>query len=297
MKTRSCALRLFLPGMVWAFAALAGSATAVPPGQGPEVPSGIVGRQLLHRALEIGMNRGSISAQARLRAELYEQQLFGSGTYHEARVRGDFLSRIEFKIPMAGGIGLFQRVNDAKFLWTHLDLPSLSGERQHRVSRVDLQRVKDESKVGPRELAGIPGLLWRLDRAFEFAPPKSGQWQQVPVWLVTGIRRDPEQATGGTVATTQGPKFVETQAVPASVAIALGQDDLFPYRLEFRRHRDTTPEGDASERGRDEDRPILVVEFYEVEFESPLHPQIFSYSPGELPVDDETDPFLEGIGK
>lgn len=252
-----------------------------------------MGQQLLQRALEIGMNRGSVSAQARLRAELYEQQLFGSGTYHETRVRGDFLSRIEFKIPMAGGIGLFQRVNDAKFLWTHLDVPGLEGERQHRVSRVDLQQVRDESKVGARELAGIPGLLWRLDRAFDFAPPKSGQLQRVPVWLVTGTRREPEPAPGGTAAGALATKFVETQAVPTSVSIALGQDDLFPYRLEFRRHKDATHPGDTSEPKRHEDRPILVVEFYEVEFDSPLHPQLFSYSPGELPVDDQTETFLE----
>jgi hypothetical protein len=75
-------------------------------------------------------------------------------------------------------------------------------------------------------------------------------------------------------------------ALPDHVVLLLGRDDLFPYRIEYRR---TATE--ATEAG--ETDPILVaIDLYDVRFDQPLDERLFEFEPGPMPWTDETDRYL-----
>ena len=80
---------------------------------------------------------------------------------------------------------------------------------------------------------------------------------------------------------------------PDEVLLYLGRDDMFPYRVEYRINgpREPTYPGDSQPPA-----VVLVLEFYEVKVNSPVEPQLFSYTPGTARFIDETDAYLAAHG-
>jgi hypothetical protein len=75
------------------------------------------------------------------------------------------------------------------------------------------------------------------------------------------------------------------------VVLFLGRDDLFPFRVEYRR---STPP--SLVRGADDDSATVTMDLYEVTFNVPLSPSRFTFAPGNLEHSDQTDRFLERLG-
>ena len=82
-----------------------------------------------------------------------------------------------------------------------------------------------------------------------------------------------------------GAQADETDATVAEQAaklrIALGQDDLVPYRLEYHH----APSIDQSAK-------TVVMELFEVQLGVPIDAHFFVFRPGKLPVRDTTEAFL-----
>ena len=121
----------------------------------------------------------------------------------------------------------------------------------------------------------------------------------MPVWIVFGTWRpealaaiSPELAKQATEGKPLDLKKLPPQ-MPEEVLLYLGQDDLFPYRIEYRRRPMKQGKG-ASDVSR-EAMPILTVELYEVRLNSPIDPRQFAYQPGSLEVLDTTDHVLKGL--
>jgi hypothetical protein len=74
--------------------------------------------------------------------------------------------------------------------------------------------------------------------------------------------------------------------VPEQALIYLGRDDLFPYRIEYRR----------ASTGENAPRALMVVELYEVQVNSAVDPLQFVYNPGTARYADETDAYLSAHG-
>ena len=76
------------------------------------------------------------------------------------------------------------------------------------------------------------------------------------------------------------------------VVLLLGREDLFPYRIEYRR---TTSEK-ASHPGGPTSRALVTMDLFEVNINVPIDPARFIYSPGDIEFSDQTAAFLQTLG-
>ena len=197
---------------------------------------------LLIRSADQLRGRRTVSARIRQQIRMFGQNLAGSGTYEHANVNAEYLYRLQFQIALKDQPATMLQVCDGHFLWTNRTYP---GEPA-TTDRVDLNLVRrylqaDEGRAGGAMLAnqsaptlmnmgGLPQLLEMLARQYEFAEPQPATFHQTAVWSLKGtISPQAKQR----ILDAAGERL--PQHVPASVVMVLGQDDLFPFRIEFRR--------------------------------------------------------------
>ncbi|MEX2561573.1 MAG: hypothetical protein WD403_16735 [Pirellulales bacterium] len=267
---------------------------------GPQPNAGA--EQLLAEARTRLAAHRSISAAIQQQVNLYRQQLVGSGTYLQAAGETPRL-RFELTLRVDDQVASFQQVCDGQYLWirrqTQLHAPPDLG-------RVDLARVLSAAEApdgGPSAggadavggmppalgWGGLPQLLEALDRAFEFATVSDGQFRGRGVHALRGqwksehlARWLPDQRA----RIEEGkPALLDKlpPALPDHVIVLLGRDDLFPYRIEYRRT--------ATEAG-ETDQILVAIDLYDVRFDQPLDERLFEFEPGPTPWTDETDRYL-----
>ena len=260
-------------------------------------------QSFLQHAIRLVEGRRSISARVWQRAELFGKQLEGSGIYLEQHSDEGLQLRLELKFPLDGEPCLLLQVCNGRYLWRYEKFGPTA-----KLGRIDTLRVLqalDErgGTAGPNGLqpwpgwGGIPRLLRALDRDFDFSPPRvaelpggfptlraEGRWKPdrlVP--LLPESKAAPGQGRAG------DPSALPSH-VPHRVVLDLGRDDLFPYRIEFRRT------GVVASTDTDRDQLIAVMELREVVFNVPIAREVFHYDPGTLEYTEQTDRFLESLG-
>jgi hypothetical protein len=84
--------------------------------------------------------------------------------------------------------------------------------------------------------------------------------------------------------------------VPQEVLLLIGQSDMFPYRVEYRRLNDPA----VAQESRDGNLnlqlstdPLLLLEYFDVDFNAPISVGQFDYSPGDTEWNDRTAEHLE----
>src|SRR5690606_4255055 len=116
-----------------------------------------------------------------------------------------------------------------------------------------------------------------------------GTWR--PEWLA---RLMPQQAEA--IAAGQPPDLTMLPShAPDQVFLYLGRDDLFPYRIEYRRQ----PPADSSglfSREAPQTNVLMALEFYEVHVNSAVDPLQFVYTPTTARFTDITDAYLASQG-
>ena len=128
---------------------------------------------------------------------------------------------------------------------------------------------------------------------------EQGRWgkRKQPVWRITGQWKREQLAR---VLPDQKEAIVKGAApdlsklppqVPDQVVLLLGQDDLFPYRIEYRRQ---IPQKDAAP-GESASRALVTMDLYEVSLNVPIDPAQFGYQPGETEIVDQTDAFVQSM--
>jgi hypothetical protein len=270
--------------------------------------------------------RDSISARIRQKIDVLGEKLVGTGSYLQ-QGRGESQKlRLELKIQVANQTTNLQQVCDGNFLWVqqdNLEKPSLT--------RIDIRRVREAmfDQAGRRSrfdqiqlaLCGLPKLIESLHKNFEFKLVQSDRLDGVPVWVVRGAWRpealleaypDPKAtpaAGQGSVGEDPSGKAPPPSArrsppsnsaagklpphAPEVVVLLIGRDDLFPYRIEFRRRVEVD---DKSPVRTDETRPLVIMEWFEVALDTPLDDRQFIYRPGDLEFSDGTRKLLERMG-
>ncbi|MBI1904574.1 MAG: hypothetical protein HYS13_26055 [Planctomycetia bacterium] len=245
------------------------------------------GAELLARAIDKLKSQHSIAAKARQVANLYGQQLNGTGSYTQmAGPEGVSLSRFELKLQTAEGPANWQQVCDGAALWTYrknLDGPRLTSVDINTVLSAYRQRLAGASADPAAPLSppigGLPELLDSLARHMTFKEVFSEQLGDVDVWVAKGrwnpstlsdlIPDQRDRIRGG-----KSPDWSKApRHVPDHVLIYLGKTDLFPYRIEHR--RDDAPP----------DRPLAMLELFEVRLNRPIDPRVFDYKPGRRAAD------------
>ena len=259
---------------------------------------------LLEAAIRSLESRQSISAQVRQRADLFGHQLVGSGRYLESRRNPIPLIRLELRTQIAEQVTSLVQVCDGRDLWTYRKLI-----RREVVSRIDavrataaLQRAASmpgsaNSEILPG-LGGLSHLLRGLCVMFQFDRAEQGHFGDLSVWKIEGSWKPAQLAK---LLPKQKEPLREgkpadlsrlPQHVPDRVVLLLGQEDLFPYRMDYCRAAIRKDEGAEPVEG----RTLMTVEFFEVNFNVPIDPGQFIYSPGTVELSDQTEAFLQSLG-
>ena len=278
-------------------------ATPPPPAatEGANVPQAKVLLEAAIRALD---SRGSISARIRQQAKLFGHQLIGSGRYLESHRTLVPLIRLELTIEIAEHVTTsLVQVCDGRNLWTYRKLLS-----RESVSQIDAVRASDALKrlavtIEPNSSTVVPGLgglsrlLRGLDATFQFISAEKGRIDDLPVWKIEGgwkpaqlIKLLPNQKDaiehGRPIDLSPLPEHL-----PDRVILLLGQEDLFPYRMDYCRFIVKKKDPVVVE-----NRALMTVEFYEVNFNMPIDVRQFIYNPGVVEKIDQTEAFLESLG-
>jgi hypothetical protein len=186
----------------------------------------------------------------------------------------------------------FLQVCDGRHLWTYEKI-----REEEDLKRVDLlrlhQALEDLGKMPHsngfawlQRMGGLPKLLAGLDRAFEFRRVEATQLHHVKSWRLVGQWR-PDFLGARQPGNTQAGRLADLNGLPPHlphyVVVFLGQEDGFPYRIEYRRRN----QAQTGASGGPEDTTMVSVLFHEVNLNLPVSPDSFVYNPGDLePVDD-----------
>ncbi|MGH9818361.1 MAG: hypothetical protein ACRD6I_20040, partial [Candidatus Acidiferrales bacterium] len=294
-----------------------------------------VGDRLLMQTAAQLERRGSVSARLRHQVFIGGNHLYGLGSYWQQGSGAELRVRLELQI--AGQEASLLQVSNSRFLWVDRQLPtgrsvSRIDLRQLRADPVlsgtgASELVPGEatwSSLQPQLLAhygGLPSLLAALRENFSFLPPQAmrlathsppgsasasipvfavvGHWKQEKLLALVG--RSHESS-----AESHEPESLNAQLstlnslpnrLPQEVLLLVGQGDLFPYRIEYRRletplatSRDALPIPYQLS-----PNPLVVLELADVAFDVPIAAGQFDYAPGDADWVDQTAALLERL--
>ncbi len=297
--------KLTLAGIAGMCLAASGSAARTATAQTSEVSENqLSGNELIQDASRRTTGQSTVKARIRLRANLFGQPLIGSGTYAQLRSSRGLLLRLELAVQMGDRQTSVKQVCDGRHLWIHRRLGEVDS-----LSRVDLRRVEQAAQATPEPLrgdvmssllatGGLPKLMSQLQANFDFdtMPLRAGMLGDTAVWTVVGtwqpdalqqlLPDSRESIPEGETGLHQLPPHV-----PHRVVVACGQDNLFPYRIEFNRLNEDHRSG-----GPPKDHAMMTLELLEVELGKELDPRQFNYNPGSAKFADQTDLFIQSLG-
>jgi hypothetical protein len=294
-----------------------------------------VGDELLMRAAARLERRASVSARLRHQVSIGGQPLYGVGSYWQQGT-GDEL-RVRLELQIAGREANLLQASNSRFLWierrlptgrtvTRIDLRQLRADPVLGATQLgDIQPGKATWSPMHPELSahcgGLPSLLAALEENFSFLPPQAmrlapqsgleSQPASVPVFAIVGHwrqeklaallkdgresrvkRQEPETSNAPSPPSSAIPK-----RMPQEVLLLVGQADLFPYRIEYRRLE--TPQV-ANQDGPSipyqlSVDPMIVLELTDVAFDVSIAAGQFDYAPGDAEWVDQTATVLERL--
>jgi hypothetical protein len=252
---------------------------------------------VLRSAIEALQRYETVVAKVRQRADLLSRRIVGSGRYVQGPVRYN-LVRLELSLQVEDRASALLQVCDGKQLWTHRDQWG-----QTKLACLDAQRIlaamqtndaaRQRAAVSGLALGGLPRMLHELERSFRFEEAQPSKLASLNVRVLVG-RWHPERLAllmpdqAGAIRAGQPADLARLpDHAPDQALVYLGRDDLFPYRIEYRRvssGADVAP------------RTLMALEFYEVQVNSAVDPLQFVYNPGTARYTDETDAYLSAHG-
>lgn len=253
---------------------------------------------LLATAVRTLERRTSIAAKIRQEVNLFGKHLVGSGSYLEQRAGGKLRMRLELTLQVGDQTSSLVQVCDGKYLWTHRQLLGNTDLSRIDVSRAREAQARAEKMPGKGGtgmlpgMGGLPKLLRALHASFDFTDAQQGRWgkRKRLVWRLRGrwkTDRLVEILPSQKEAIEEGKPSELSQLpghLPEQVILLLGQEDLFPYRVEYR--RSDTAEG----------RPLVTMQLYDVVLDGPVDARRFIYNPGKAAFSDQTESYVKSLG-
>lgn len=279
------------------------------------------GNELLRLASGQLERRGSVSARLRHQLAIFGQQLYGVGSYWQQGVGEDLKIRLELQI--AGQEARLLQVCNSRFMWRDTTLPT-----GRSIKRLDLRQLRADptlsgeslSEIKPGQASwstldanlialtgGLPAMLTSLGTSFDFmppqpmrlaiAPPLADEPTSVPVFAIVGHWKPDRLAAMLARASEKSNTSSIPERIPEEVLLLVGQTDLFPYRIEYRRQE--TPKlshvGAVAIPYQLSAHPMVVLEFSDVVFDGTITPGLFDYAPGNVEWSDQTTAILERL--
>ncbi|MEM8680020.1 MAG: hypothetical protein AAGF97_11760 [Planctomycetota bacterium] len=254
---------------------------------------------ILQQAVEAVEAVTSLTAKIRQRVSVEGESLVGSGAYQQATYGDDCLFRLDLTIALGDQFATLIQVGDGRFVWTYrvtpdptqpvagvetIDLPMRS-----EMTRVDLNEVRRQK--GATEIlafGGLPHTLRQITRNYTMESATKTQLQGLPVWSLQGKRKpqpeDPEEEL------SSADKYPDR--LPEWIVLLVGQDDLLPYRIEFRNRPPASGDVDEDE-GAAEREFTVAMDFFEVQIGAKIDPRAFAFQPRDHRVEDTTGEFVE----
>ena len=263
------------------------------------------GQALARRAIAAVDAQRSLYLQLRQRINMFGQQLVGNGIYQQLGEAEDRRLRLDLKVNIANQSTSMQQVCDGRFLYIRRDF----GETKS-LGRVDLRRIREavarnEAADGNLDasnqwmlLGGVPQLLARLEKNFQFTAPKQAALENTPVTVIEGYWKPeallallPEHEEAIKQGEPIDAKALSGQ-LPTQVRLVLRREDSFPLRIEYLRGRKDAASADAPAPL----IPIMAMEFYDIRPGVDIDPLTFVYNPGNQEVADHTELYLNSLG-
>ncbi len=255
-----------------------------------------------------------VSAKILLEGHLFDKHLVGQGVYLQQRSGRQLLMRLELRMQHGEQTSSLVQVCDGQTLWERQNL--LGDEKRSRIdvarAAQGLERAEEPALQGEAGflpgLGGLPRLLRGLDAACDFTSAeedllKVGNYQ-IPVWKLHGRwksdrllkllgkpEQDAEPEQGAKPSRPPDLKKLPPHVFDR-VILMLGQEDLFPYRIEYRR----TVAGKALRSDTRPSRALMTTQLYDVVLDAPVDPSRFRYNPGQLDYPERTVGFLHSLG-
>jgi hypothetical protein len=319
-------MKSILPGLsalIWAMTA----AVVIADDARPPATDAPAGDQLLTQVIAQLERRDNVVAHLRHQMSMDGRQLAGVGGYWQQGSGEDLRVRLELQVTGAQETSLLQ-VSNGRFLWSDLKLPT-----GRSITRLDLRQLRSDSLQAATELAaiqpgqatwspvrpeltayagGLSALLASFAESFTFLPPQAMRLKldpplvsesvSLPVFATVGCWK-PARLTEMTakVAGSKSGKSRRAERlpsrVPQEVLLIVGQADLFPYRIEYRRSSNTpAAAADAATTPYQLSAvPLLQLEFSDVSFDTPIAASQFDYSPGDTQWNDRTTEQLQKL--
>jgi hypothetical protein len=285
------------------------------------------GNSLLTQVASKLERRASIAARLRHQIAVGGQDLYGVGSYWQQGSGEELKIRLELQI--AGQEAQLLQISNSRFLWIDRRLPS-----GRNVVRYDLRQLRTDPTLAPTtdldkldpgkanwssiqplltaHSGGLPSLLTSLNENFAFMPPQTMRLAIEPtageaatslsVYAVVGHwKQEKLAALLAKADDANNPKPAKALKVPdrlpQEVLLLVGQSDLFPYRIEYRKLE--TPTATAVEGPpipyQLSVHPLVVLELSDVVFDAPIAAGQFDYTPGDADWVDQTAVLLERL--
>jgi hypothetical protein len=243
----------------------------------------------------------SIAAKVRHRVDLLDRTLIGSGVYLQQGRGPGRVFRFELELQMNQQQGSVRQVCDGTKFWLAETLGDDTSLIAVDVAR--LNRARPKSAPAPSApigltLGGIPKLLANLDNVFVFDTIVESRLEDLRVWSLEGqwkrprlIQMLPDQKDAIEAGKPSDLKKLAPN-MPERVVLHVGVDDGFPYRIEYWKS-DPKRKDDKS---REDDRLLVLLEFYEVKLGAKIDPLEFAFDPKGVKPIDRTVEYLDRLG-
>jgi len=286
-----------------------------------------VGDKLLLQAAAQLERRESVSARLRHQVYVGGDQLHGVGSYWQQGTGEELRVRMELQI--VGQAASLLQVSNSRILWIDRQLPTGRNVFRVNLGKLHADPVLSDSSLGDLEpgkaswtsvdpeviahCGGLPSLLAALGKNFTFLPPQAmrlasqsaaeTQPASIPVFAVVGHWKKEELKSLLTNQSESGEAHGTNQLqrlpdrLPQEVLLLVGQADLFPYRIEYRRlETPSVASVDAPPIPYQlSTNPMVVMELMDVAFDVPIAAGQFDYAPGDAEWVDQTAAILERL--
>jgi hypothetical protein len=255
----------------------------------------------LDRARRKLLKVSSVSATIVETITLSERSFKAEGRYLQTGLKpSDWRLRLELVVKIGDTEGSLLEVCDGGVLWTRTEVDlSKKKDRKDRkeitVTRRDVAQIMsaarksiDEGKqrelVASLGLGGLPALIAAVEKEMKFSPSvREETLRDRPVFVIQGSWTDAYKARLGDQSGRGAPNLL-LALLPDSVRLSIDRETGVPLRILYLKK---IP-------GREVSRPMLTLDFLDVELDQPINQGEFNYKPpdGIIPVE-QTKVFVD----